>query len=415
MSQAPRLHIPQPPARPGEEPDFSYLEVPPAGILDQPDIDASPRAIEPLALGMIRVLDDDGQPVGQWQPELDAETLRTGLRHMMLTRIFDDRMLRMQRQGKISFYVKSSGEEAVAVAQCMALGDGDMLFPSYRNQGIQIARQRPLNLLMSHCLSNTKDMCKGRQMPVMYTSNESNLFTISGNLTTQFPQAVGWAMAEAIKGGSNIAASWIGEGSTAEPDFHHALTFASVYRAPVVLNVVNNQWAISTFQAFAGGENSSFAARATGYGLPGLRVDGNDFLAVYSATQWAAKRARAGHGATLIELVTYRADGHSTSDDPSRYRSTAERAAWPLGDPIERLQAHLTSIGEWSEEQHKALHAELQQHVKDEWKEAESHGTLTDGPQLNSELMFEDLFATMPKHLRRQRDRMVRLRDKHRG
>ena len=222
-------------------------------------------------------------------------------------------------------------------------------------------------------------------------------------------------MASAIKGEDHIAASWIGEGSTAEPDFHHALTFASVYRAPVVLNVVNNQWAISTFQAFAGGENSSFAARGPGYGLPGLRVDGNDFLAVHAATSWAAERARAGHGATLIELVTYRADGHSTSDDPSRYRSRKERDAWPLGDPIDRLSKHLQSLGEWTQDQHDALHERLQQDVIDAWKEAESYGTLNEGPYLDSRLMFEDVFAEMPKHLRRQRDRMLHLRERRRG
>ena len=142
-------------------------------------------------------------------------------------------------------------------------------------------------------------MCKGRQLPVMYHSKAGNIFSISGNLATQFPQAVGWAMAAAIKGEDHLAASWIGEGSSAEADFHHALLFASVYQAPVILNVVNNQWAISTFQGYAGGEQRSFAARGPGYGIAGIRVDGNDFLAVYAVTQWAAERARTGAGPTL--------------------------------------------------------------------------------------------------------------------
>jgi len=195
----------------------------------------------------------------------------------------------------------------VSVAQCMALRPGDMLFPSYRNQGLQIARGIALVDLMCQLLSNTRDMCKGRQLPVMYHSKAGNIFSISGNLATQFPQAVGWAMAAAIKGEDHLAASWIGEGSSAEADFHHALLFASVYQAPVILNVVNNQWAISTFQGYAGGEQRSFAARGPGYGIAGIRVDGNDFLAVYGVTQWAAERARTGAGPTLIELVTYRA------------------------------------------------------------------------------------------------------------
>ncbi len=213
--------------------------------------------------------------------------------------------------------------------------------------------------MMYQIYSNAMDPLKGRQLPIMYSSKEYGFFSISGNLGTQFPQAVGWAMASAYKGDDRIAASWVGDGTTAEGDFHHALNFASVYRAPVILNVVNNQWAISSFSGIAGGDESTFAARAIGYGLPGLRVDGNDFLAVYAATRWAAERARSNLGATLIELYTYRVEGHSTSDDPSRYRPTDEAKAWPLGDPIERLKDHLIALGEWDEDRHQAAHAEL--------------------------------------------------------
>jgi hypothetical protein len=145
-------------------------------------------------------------------------------------------------------------------------------------------------------------------------------------------------MASAIKGDTRIASAWIGDGATAEADFHTALTFAHVYRAPVILNVVNNQWAISSFQAIAGGEATTFAARGVGCGIASLRVDGNDFLAVYAASQWAAERARANLGPTLIEWVTYRAGAHSTSDDPSKYRPADDWERFPLGDPIERLK-----------------------------------------------------------------------------
>jgi 2-oxoisovalerate dehydrogenase E1 component alpha subunit len=288
----------------------------------------------------------------------------------------------------------------------MALEPADMLFPAYRNQGLQFVRGQPLVALMCQLLSNTGDMCKGRQLPVMYHSAKARLFSISGNLATQFPQAVGWAMAAAIKGEDHIAATWTGEGSTAEADFHYALLFASVYRAPVILNVVNNQWAISTFQGFAGGEQSSFAARGPGYGIPGLRVDGNDFLAVYAATQWAAARARTGTGATLIELVTYRASAHSTSDDPARYRPKDDYENWPLGDPLERLKRHLILKGEWSEERHSALSQELDEMISQAWKEAVTFGTLTDGPRLNADQMFEDVFKEMPAHLREQQEQL---------
>src|SRR6187200_3032801 len=171
----------------------------------------------------------------------------------------------------------------------------------------------------------------------MYHWNAGRIFSISGNLTTQFPQAVGWAMAAAIRNEDHIACTWIGEGSSAEADFHHGLLFAAVYQAPVIMNIVNNQWAISTFQGTAGGEQRSFAARGPGYGIAGIRVDGNDFLAVYAVTQWAAQRARAGAGPTLIELLSYRRGAHSSSDDPSRYRATDEGRFWPGGCPIQRL------------------------------------------------------------------------------
>src|SRR6185312_7473218 len=172
---------------------------------------------------------------------------------------------------------------------------------------------------------------------------------------TQAPQAVGWAMASAIRQDSRIAATWLGEGSTAEGDFHSAMTFAAVYNAPVIFNVVNNQWAISSFSGFAGGERQTFAARAIGYGVAGLRVDGNDPLAVYAATRWAANRARSNGGPTLIEHFTYRAEGHSTSDDPAQYRSAQERSSWPLGDPIARLKDHLIALGEWDEDRQAAM------------------------------------------------------------
>jgi 2-oxoisovalerate dehydrogenase E1 component alpha subunit len=411
MNNHSRLHLPKAPARPGEKPDFSYVHLSPAGAVSRPEVGARVRDMGSLALDLVRVLDDDADALGPWNPHLDPDELQVGLRHMLLTRLYDERMQRTQRAGKISFYMRSLGEEAVSVAQCMALKPGDMLFPSYRNQGLHIARGMSLVDMMCQLLSNTRDMCKGRQLPVMYHSRPGNLFSISGNLATQFPQAVGWAMAAALKGEDHLAASWIGEGSSAEADFHHALLFASVYQAPVILNVVNNQWAISTFQGYAGGEQRAFAARGPGYGIPGIRVDGNDFLAVYAVTQWAAQRARTGGGPTLIELVTYRAAAHSTSDDPARYRAKDDQEHWPLGDPIERLKRHLIKIGEWSEERHRALSAELDARVMASWAEAVTFGTMTEGPRLDTDSMFEDVFKEVPQHLLRQRAQMRAERD----
>ncbi len=398
------LHIPQPRTRPGDEPDFSHLIPSSAGEVPRPETDCDPAQMRPLAYGLIRVLDEDGHAVGPWDPRLDEATLREGLRAMMLTRAYDERMCVVQRQGKISFYVKCTGEEAVAVAQAMALGREAMGFPTYRQQGLLIARGYPLIDMMRQIYSTRRDPLKGRQLPSLYSSRDHGFFSVSGNLGTQFSQAVGWAMAAAYRGADSLAAAWIGDGATAEADFHHALTFAAVYRAPVLLNIVNNQWAISSFSGIAGGDETTFAARAIGYNLPALRVDGNDFLAVHAATRWAAERARANLGATVIELYTYRADSHSTSDDASRYRPAGDAARWPLGDPIARLKAHLIAIGAWSEADHEALRLAIETEVRDTQRAVEAEKAAEQGPLIGE--MFAEVYAETPWHLRLQSQAM---------
>lgn len=401
-----RFRIPEPPARPGEQADFSYLDVPAAGSTRRPDVTIAPSEIRDLAYSLVRVLDDDGAAVGPWTPEVGPDTLYQGLRAMVMTRAYDDRMVTAQRQGKTSFYMRCTGEEAIAVGHALELMPGDMFFPTYRQQGWLIARRWPLVEMMCQVFSNEKDRLHGRQMPIMYSARDVGFFSISGNLGTQYIQAVGWAMAAAIKGDSRIASGVVGEGTTAEADFHHALTFAATYQAPVILNVVNNQWAISSFQGMAGGSQSTFAARGIGYGIASLRVDGNDYLAVLAATRWAAERARSNHGPTLIEWVTYRASAHSTSDDPSRYRPADEWKSWPLGDPIDRLKNHLIARGEWSDEKHTDLLRDVESEVSAAAKEAETYGTLLDGRVASAKSIFEDVFKVMPDHLRRQRQQM---------
>jgi len=409
MTYESRLHIPGASARPGEKPDFSYLNLQPAGSAKKPPMDSRAADIEELSQGLVRVLDDEYKAVGPWNPNLAPADLLDALKWMLLTRCFDEQMWRIQRQGKISFYISSTGEEAISIAQGMALRPGDMCFPSYRNQGLFLYRGLTVTEMMCQCLSNTRDMCRGRQLPIMYHSRKGNIFSISGNLATQFPQAVGWGMAAALKGEDHIACSWVGDGSTAEADFHYALSFAAIYQAPVILNVVNNQWAISTFQGVAGGEQRSFAARGLGVGLPGIRVDGNDLLAIYAVTQWAAERARTGSGPTLIEMVTYRGGAHSTSDDPSKYRPKDEWAAFPLGDPLERLKQHLIALGHWTEQAHEELKEKLQAEVVAAWKEARQHGTMTDAPFLDPSSMFDDVLAKPTPHLEAQRQKMLEL------
>lgn len=401
------LHVPEPQFRPGDTVDYSDLDIPAAGSSDRPQENASPHDIRDLAYGLIRVLDDDDQAVGAWDPKLDADRLRGMLRNMALTRAFDERLHRAQRQGKTSFYMKCTGEEAVSIGASAAMHHDDMVFPSYRQQGILISRGYPLIEMVNQIYSNSADKLKGRQLPIMYSAPEHGFFTISGNLATQFPQAVGWAMASAIRGDTRISSAWCGEGSTAEGDFHSAMTFAAVYNAPCILNVVNNQWAISSFSGFAGAERTTFAARAIGYGIAGLRVDGNDALAVFAANQWAAQRARINQGPTLIEYFTYRAEGHSTSDDPSAYRSAQEREEWPLGDPITRLKRNLIAIGEWDEDRHAAMDLELAEQVKSATKEAEKNGVLGHGMHQPFETMFQDVFEELPWHLKEQSEQAL--------
>ncbi len=400
------LHVPEPLSRPGDKPNFSYLNVSQAGELRRPAVDSTPQDMHDLAFGLVRVLDDDHNAVGEWAVDLPEEVLVKGMTAMVKTRILDDRMIKAQRQGKTSFYASCKGEEAVAIGQRLVLRKGDMCFPTYRQQGLLIAQDIPLVKMIDQIFSNSRDELEGHSLPVLYSFDEYDYFTISGNLATQYIQAVGWAMGSAIKGDDKIASAWIGDGSTAESDFHAALVFASVYKPPVVMNVVNNQWAISSFQGLAGGEAANFACRGHGFNIPSLRVDGNDFIAVYEASRWAIERARNNLGPTIIEWVTYRAGGHSTADDPSKYRPANEYDEWPLGDPIDRLKGYMIKRGLWDEDKQTALEETLDAEVRAAVKEAESYGTLNKGPYPSASEMFNHVFKEMPDHLRRQRQEM---------
>ena len=402
-SNSSRLYVPEPPFRPGDTPDYSHISVPAGHTPARPDPLCDADKTRPHATSLIRVLRFNGETQGDWVPDLSAEKLRKALRDIALTRAMDERMFTMQRQGKMSFYMKSTGEEAVSVGHALALSDSDMIFPTYRQQGILISRGANMKEMMCQCLSNSGDPLDGKSIPVLYSFKKHGFFSISGNLGTQLIQGVGWAMASAYKNSDEIASVFTGEGATAEGDFHYALNFASTYRAPCIINVVNNQWAISSFQGIAAGEGETFAARGTGYGLATLRVDGNDILAVYAATKWAAERARRGGGATLIEHFTYRKSGHSTSDDPSKYRPESEPDVWPFGDPLERLKNHLILIGEWDEDRHTALLETCKNEVRETYKSAEAMGNLSSETHVNDYTMFEQVYERPLPHLDEQK------------
>ncbi len=403
LSNQSRLFVPEPPFRPGDTPDYSYISVPADHTPIRPDPLCDAHDTVEHALKLIRVLRFNGESSGPWQTDLSVDEKIKALKVMMRTRAMDERMFTMQRQGKMSFYMKSTGEEAVSVGHALALRNDDMTFPTYRQQGILLARGASMKEMMCQVLSNSGDPLDGKSIPVLYSFKKHGFFSISGNLGTQLIQGVGWAMAEAYKNADGIASVFTGEGATAEGDFHYALNFASTYRAPVIINVVNNQWAISSFQGIAAGRGETFAARGTGYGLATLRVDGNDVLAVYAATKWAAERARNGGGATVIEHYTYRKEGHSTSDDPSKYRAADEGDVWPFGDPIERLKTHLIHLGEWDDERHETLAETYKKEVRETFKEAEAMGSVANSTQLPDNTMFEQVYETELTHLREQR------------
>jgi 2-oxoisovalerate dehydrogenase E1 component alpha subunit len=399
-----RLHLPCAPHRPGADPQFPAPSQQPGDLL-RPDTLASYEALDSHSTGLIRVLDEEGVARGPWDPQLSMQKLRSGLEIMLRTRHLDARMITMQRQGRLSFYVSSKGEEAASVAGAMAYMHDDMLFPSYRQPGLFLVRGMPVLSVMCQAIGNRFDNCRGRQMPVHYSWRAGNVVSISSPVGTQFPQAVGAAMAFAYRGQRRVVGSWIGDGTAAQGDFHHALNFASVFRPPCVLNVVDNQWAISTHRDMATG-GATFAARGRAYHIPGLRVDGNDFLAVYAVEAWAVERARRGGGPSLIEIVTYRREAHSTSDDPHQYRSANEPDAWPGGDPIDRLKQHLIRAGEWSEDAHRELDTALDMEVSATFQHAESFGSLASGQSHSMESLFDDVYATAPAHLLKQLDEL---------
>ena len=402
----PTLSIPTAPYRPGDEANFESWPWKP-GDLKRPDPKkcSADDTIE-HAHGLVRVLGDDGIASGDWDPMLSADDLREGLEHMVRLRVFDDRMMKMQRTGKLSFYMRSFGEECVAIAQTMALETQDWIFPTYRQPGAQFVRGRDMVSMICHCIGNVEDNIKGRQMPVHYSYREGRFISISSPVGTQFSQAVGVAMASQYKGLDEVTITWIGDGASAEGDYHYALNFASIYNAPVILNVVNNQWAISTHANFATG-GDEFASRGLPYGLASIRVDGNDFLALYAVTRWARERAASGAGATHIEVLTYRAGAHSSSDDPSRYRPDDEHTKWPGGDPITRLRDHLIEIGEWSGDRQEDLEGRIDSEVMGAYKEAVKFGDLANGPYPPSDTIFTEVYEEVPWHLKEQHDEMM--------
>ena len=333
-------------------------------------------------------------------PETSEEFLLRLYRLMLFNRRLDERMIKLQRQGRIGFFVGSIGEEAAIIGSAMALQSQDWVVPCYREAGAAFVKGYPLYEYLCQVFGNSEDKMKGRQMPCHWGSPELRLTTVSSPVGSQIPHAVGLAMAARIQGKPEVALTYFGDGATSTGDFHASCNFAAVFKAPVIFLCRNNQYAISVpFSRQTA--TDGIAVKATAYGIRGICVDGNDALAVYGATLEAAAIARRGEGPTLIEARTYRQGAHTTSDDPRAYRSDEEVEEWVRKDPISRFRIYLTERGLWTQKKDEELEGEIRDEIQADLDRTE---TLS-GPPIES--LFEDVFDTVPWHLREQRDSLL--------
>ena len=344
---------------------------------------------------MLRVVDVDGTYDSKMEPKLSADVLKTAYRHLVLVRTLDTRMLSLQRQGRIGFYVPSTGEEACQIGSAMALEKRDWVFPAYREPGAALWKGFPLETLIAQAYGNAQDPQRGRQMPSHYGSSSIHYVTTSSPVGTQITQAVGAAWAAKLRKEDAVSLTYFGDGATSEGDFHTGMNFAGVFKAPTIFFCKNNQWAISVPVAKQTA-SKTLAEKARAYGMDGVRLDGNDLLAVYAATKAAVDKARAGGGPTMIEAVTYRMGPHSSSDDPTRYRPKEEVEAWARRDPIDRMRKYLELKGLWSKDRDDALRAELDDLLQNTIKEVERN------PPPPIETLFGDVTAELSPQLKEQ-------------
>jgi pyruvate dehydrogenase E1 component alpha subunit len=361
-----------------------------------------PRSSLPPAItsDVFRVFRDDGSVDERNDPHLTEKELVFLYTHMVQTRRIDERFIALQRQGRIAFHVGSLGEEAAIIGSAFAMRPADWVFPCYREFGAALMRGFPLQCLVDNVFGNCGDVVKGRQMPHHYTHRAGGWASISSPVGTQITQAVGFAWGSKIKKEDVSAIVYFGDGSTSSVDFHSGMNFAGVQKVPLVLFCRNNGWAISV-PVEKQTASATFAEKGLAYGIPGVRVDGNDALAVVAVTRQAAARAAQGKGPTLIEAVTYRMGGHSTSDDPNRYRASADIELWTHVDPIERMQQLLIQKGIWDTQRDVALRDE----IDEQFRQAVAKAEATPQPQL--ETMFDDVYEKLPWHLAEQRAELL--------
>ena len=332
---------------------------------------------------------------GAKEPQIDKKIALKIYRDMNYVRVLDQRMIGAQRQGRLSFYLTCTGEEASVVGSVAAFSDQDMVMGQYREQAALRYRGFTSEQFMNQLLSNDLDLGKGRQMPIHYGSRELNYMTISSPLATQIPQAAGYSYGQKLSGNASCTVCYFGEGAASEGDFHAGLNMAAVSKCPVVFVIRNNGYAISTptSEQYLG---DGIASRGVGYGIPAIRVDGNDILAVYAASVEARKLAIENNMPVIIEAMTYRMGGHSTSDDPAAYRTSKEEEMWRQKDPIERMKKWLLDKNWWSEEQDNQMRDEYKKEILAALKSQEKRQP----PSLDH--LVSDVYQTAPAHLQQQ-------------
>ncbi len=355
------------------------------------------KSTEKKSHELLQIIREDGLRDRTLEPQLSETQLKEIYRAMLLIRVLDQRMLNLQRQGRVGFYGTVTGEEAAVIGSAYALKKEDWILPALRQGGAALMRGFPLSLYIAQCIGNSLDVQKGRQMPCHYGYKPANFVCWSSNIATQLPHAVGVAYAAKIKKDPIVVMGYLGDGATSEGDFHVAMNFAGVWKVPAVFVCQNNQWAISVPLSMQTA-SETIAMKANAYGFQGVRVDGNDVLAVYKASQQAVDRARAGEGPTLIEAVTYRIGAHSSSDDPTRYRSEEEVEKWRQRDPLDRYKHYLKQRAIWTPAFENQLQDELNTQITQAIAEAEA------APPLTIDSLFADVYKEMPWHLREQLD-----------
>jgi len=357
-------------------------------------------------LGLYRVLCDDGTTFAESDPHLSPAILLRAYHEIRRLRAIDARMILLQRQGRVGFYGACTGQEAVPIGTALVLEPGDWVFPALREQSVMLVRGFPLRQFIAQVFGNSGDVLKGRQMPSHHSGRSVNQVSWSSCIGPQIPHAVGAAWAMKIRRAKDrnrdVAVAFLGDGATSQPDFHAAMNFAGVYKVPAVIVCQNNQWSISV-PVSKQTASTTLAIKGRAYGVPSVRVDGNDLLAVYKVVSEAVARARDSGGPTFIEALTYRIGAHSTSDDPTRYRSEAEVDAWRKKDPLDRLRRHLVLRGLVDDARDAAEDVEIAREVGDAVREVEEL------PPPARATLFDDVYASVPWNLREQREALEKL------